>query len=240
MRCLATQTNVSSHANQQIYSWAECAWILDISNPIAFNVSLAFTKNVYKWIHAKMPALKKCECMLCKGKRRGTSSSVCSFLLQDKMQRYGFLQPAFHKHLYYSKKMSVLQNYVLSFQTVLLSPNVINYCMEYVHNYRVKSWNRIVVYTHLFLRCFPLHEKSSAICPSPAFNAGWKLETAELLAWRGWRRQLFLGSLGSCSRLRCGKTSRSRSKWKPPLFPSHTPNITTNGEWWDLKKDEEE
>lgn len=177
MRCLATQTNVSSHANQQIYSWAECAWILDISNPIAFNVSLAFTKNVYKWIHAKMPALKKCECMLCKGKRRGTSSSVCSFLLQDKMQRYGFLQPAFHKHLYYSKKMSVLQNYVLSFQTVLLSPNVINYCMEYVHNYRVKSWNRIVVYTHLFLRCFPLHEKSSAICPSPAFNAGesWRL-----------------------------------------------------------------
>lgn len=34
--------------------------VLDPRNlkPIVFNVSLAFTNNVYKWIHAKMPALK--------------------------------------------------------------------------------------------------------------------------------------------------------------------------------------
>lgn len=124
----------------------------------------------------------------------------------------------------------MLQNQVLSFQIVLLSPNVINYCMEHC----VKSWEMIVIYTHFLLRCFSLHKKSSVICLLPASDAGWKLVTAELSAQKGMEE----AAVPWDSWLRCGKTFRSHSKWEPPLFSSHTESITINGDWCNWKKNQ--
>jgi len=127
----------------------------------------------------------------------------------------------------------MLQSNVFPFTSVLLSPDVINYCTEHC----VKSWEKIVIYSLFFVRCFSLLEESSADLTLTCLWSWVKVGNCWSIRMRGDEEGscLFLWSSGETDKM-CWDTQELLQMCKPPLFSPHAESTTINSEWWGFKK----